>query len=143
MFIVPLPFIVAYIEELAKALKHYRPHRDLSDSQKTWLKYCLMGIMLTNTVCWAAFERVGLGGGYRPSALSWMFRHSGLPWHLLLASSVSLVLDRLGLKSGSLDLDDTDHRRASRRRRFMAHIRCTIRKQMAILTVNQLFFYYW
>ena len=71
-----------------------------------------MGIMLTNTVCWAAFERVGLGGSYRPSALSWMFRHSGLPWHLLLASSVSLVLDRLGLKSGSLDLDDTDHRRA-------------------------------
>jgi hypothetical protein len=60
VFTVPLPFITAYIEELAKALKHYRPHRDLSDSQQKWLKYCLMGIMLTNTVCWAAFERVGL-----------------------------------------------------------------------------------
>lgn len=113
MFRDTLPFIIAYVEELAQALKHYRPHRDVSDGQKKWFRYCLMGIVLTNTVCWAAFERVGLGG-YHPSALSWMFRHSGVPWRWLLPASVFLVLTRLGINSGSLDVDDTDHRRAKR-----------------------------
>lgn len=111
MFTTTLPFIITYIESLVIGLKHFRPHRDLSGSQINWLRYCLMGILLTNTVCWAAFERVGLGG-YSSFALSWMFRSSDFPWSLVLASSVRAVLSQLGISVGSLVLDDTDHQRA-------------------------------
>jgi hypothetical protein len=34
MFTTSSPFIIAYIEELAKALKYYGPHRDSSGNQK-------------------------------------------------------------------------------------------------------------
>jgi hypothetical protein len=76
-----------------------------------------MGLLLTNTVCWKAFERAGLGG-YRLGALSWMFRHSKLAWDGLLRASVSLVLRRHGITEGVLVADDSDHRRAKRTRRI-------------------------
>ena len=56
--------------------------RGLSCLQRAWLKFCLMGVLMTNTMCWTAFERAGLRG-YRFSALSWMFRHSKLDWERL------------------------------------------------------------
>jgi DDE superfamily endonuclease len=80
-----------------------------------------MGILFTNTVCWAAFERAGLGE-YSPSALSWMFRHSKLLWDALLPTSVSLVLSQMKTLTGVLVADDSDHRRAKRTTRiFGAH----------------------
>jgi hypothetical protein len=72
-----------------------------------------MGILLTNTVCWSAFERAGLGG-YRLSALSWMFRHTKIVWEWLWQASVALVLEQYGIGEGVLSLDDTDERRAKR-----------------------------
>lgn len=80
-----------------------------------------MGVLLTNTVCWKAFERAGLGG-YRLGALSWMFRHSKVAWDGLLRASVFLVLRRHGVKEGVLVADDSDHRRAKRTRQvWKAH----------------------
>jgi len=76
-----------------------------------------MGVLLTNTVCWKAFERAGLGG-YRLGALSWMFRHSKLAWDGLLRASVFLVLRQHGITEGVLVADDSDHRRAKRTRRI-------------------------
>lgn len=76
-----------------------------------------MGVLLTNTVCWKAFERAGLGG-YRLGALSWMFLHSKLAWDGLLRASVALVLRRHGIMEGVLVADDSDHRRAKRTRRI-------------------------
>jgi len=91
----------------------HSPARKLSRGQRAWLAFCLMGILLTNTVCWAAFERAGLGG-YRLGALSWMFRRSKLPWELLWQASVSWVLHQHGITEGVLVADDSDHRRAKR-----------------------------
>lgn len=87
--------------------------RKLSGAQRAWLKFCLMGVLLTNTVCWKAFERAGLGG-YRAGALSWMFRHSKVAWDGLLRASVVLVLRQHGITEGVLVADDSDHRRAKR-----------------------------
>ena len=72
-----------------------------------------MGILLTNTVCWAAFQCAGLGN-YQLGALSWMFRHSKLSWDVLLQASVSLVLRHFKITSGVLAADDSDHRRAKK-----------------------------
>jgi len=78
-----------------------------------------MGILLTNTVCWSAFQCAGLGN-YQLAALSWMFRHSKLSWEALLQASVSLVLRHFKIASGVLAADDSDHRRAKTTRRIHA-----------------------
>jgi len=80
-----------------------------------------MGILLSNSVCWAAFERVGLGG-YQQAALSWRFRCSKLLWPLLLHVSIMLVLRRYGITEGVLMGDDSDQQRAKVTQRiFEAH----------------------
>ena len=76
-----------------------------------------MGLLLTNTVCWSAFERAGLGG-YRLSALSWMFRHTKIVWELLWQASIGLVLEQYGIREGVLTIDDSDARRAKRTTRI-------------------------
>ena len=66
---------------------------------------------MTNSICWARFERASLGT-YTLAALSWMFRHSKIPWDELLVASVRVILRHYGLTSGSLVVDDTDHQRS-------------------------------
>ncbi|HZC01725.1 MAG TPA: transposase, partial [Gammaproteobacteria bacterium] len=79
-----------------------------------------MAIMLTNTICWARFERAGLGR-YSQGALSWMFRHAKLPWGELFQMSVTVILRRQGIKRGLLVVDDTDKAR-SKTTRTIAHV---------------------
>lgn len=89
--------------------------------QRHWLSFCLMGVLLTNTVSWANFERCGLRA-YRLSALSWMFRRSKILWDVLWNASIWVVLTRYGLREGVLVIDDTDHRCAKRTQRiYRAH----------------------
>ena len=76
-----------------------------------------MGVLMTNSVCWAGFERVGLGG-YRLSALSWMFRKAKIPWEKLFQASVGRVLEQHGIRDGVAVADDSDHRRAKRTKRI-------------------------
>lgn len=114
----PLPFVKAFVEELDAALKAQSPSgRGLSALQRRWLSFCLMAMMVTNSLCWRRFERAGLGR-YSQAALSWMFRHAKLPWEVLLQRSVWLILRRHGIRSGSLLLDDTDKRRSKVTRRI-------------------------
>ena len=91
----------------------------MSFAQRSWLKFCLMGVLMTNSVCWAGFERIGLGN-YRLGALSWMFRKTKIPWEKLFQASVGRVLERHGIKEGVLDADDSDLRRAKRTKRIHA-----------------------
>ena len=111
MFADAMSFITFYISEIAKEMSHKRPDYRLSDIQQKWLCYCLTGMLLTGTLCWAAFERMGLGG-YSIGALSWMFRNTKLPWSHLLQVSFSVLMRILQIKSGVLVLDDSVHRRA-------------------------------
>jgi hypothetical protein len=108
----PLPFVKEFIAALDAALKAHRPWGPgLSFAQRRWLGFCLMGILITNTVCWAKFERASLGR-YSLAALSWMFRHAKIPWERLLQLSVQVILRRYGITEGCLCLDDSDKRRS-------------------------------
>lgn len=121
MFLESMPFITQYISKLADELHRQHPGQHLSSTHKKWLCFCLTGMLLTGTLCWRVFERMGLGS-YRIGALSWMFCNSKLPWTYLLQASFSLLMRICTIKSGILVLDDTDHRRAkSTSRIYGAH----------------------
>src|SRR5512137_1418982 len=104
IFSQPLPFVDRFVEELAASLKQLNAGRGLSFAQRSWLKFCLMGVLMTNSVCWAGFERIGLGG-YRLGALSWMFRKAKIPWDKLFQASVGRALEGHGIKEGVLTAD--------------------------------------
>jgi hypothetical protein len=98
--------------------KHTGRHVGLTKSQRHWLSFCLMGIFLTNSVCWARFERIGLGG-YAVSALSWMFRRAKLiSWTFLFHMSVRVILEEYGISNGVLVLDDSDKKRSKKTTRI-------------------------
>jgi hypothetical protein len=103
----PLPFIKNYLDQLNNTLKNENTFFELSLIQKLWLGFCLMGILVTNSVCWAKFERLSLKT-YTKHGISWMFRHSKIPWDKLLMSSVKVILKRYGLTKGVLIIDDKD-----------------------------------
>jgi DDE superfamily endonuclease len=77
-------------------------------------------VLVTNSICWARFERASLGT-YSLAALSWMFRHSKIPWDHLLMASVRVILRHHGITSGSLVIDDTDNQR-SKAAKALAHL---------------------
>lgn len=119
IFTQSLPFITEFVEELDQGIRKRAPNRKLSTIQRYWLSFCLMGILLCNSVCWAAFARAGLGG-YSQAALSWMFRHSKLLWPLLLNVSIMLILNKYKITSGVLVGDDSDQQRAKVTQRIFA-----------------------
>jgi len=80
----PLPFVSELVEALQAALQAHQPGSvGLSRCQRWWVGRCLRGSMVTNTVCWARFERASLGQSSR-AALAWLFRHAKIPWERLL-----------------------------------------------------------
>lgn len=119
LFFNPQSFVKEFIEQLAQGVEECAPGRKLSKPQRWWLSYCLTGILLCNRICWAEFERVGLGG-YKQGALSWMLRHSKLLWPMLLHVSVTLILRRYGISEGILVGDDSDRSRAKVTKRIFA-----------------------
>jgi hypothetical protein len=83
----PLPFINEYITSLNQYLKSFG--HPLNRIQSVWLGFCLMGILLTNSICWKKFEKMSLKR-YSADAIRWMFRCSTIFWNdLLLASTIS------------------------------------------------------
>src|SRR5919201_1065037 len=66
------------------------------------------------------FARASLGT-YSLAALSWMFRHSKIPWDKLLVASVRVILRHHGITSGTLVIDDTDNPR-SKSAKALAHL---------------------
>lgn len=113
----PAYVIKSFLEELNHALKEYKANASLTFTQRTWLGFSLMGILLVNSVCWAKFERASLGGSSL-SRLSWMLRQSKIAWTLLFIVSVKQVLKKHGITEGVLVIDETEHRRAKRTKRI-------------------------
>jgi len=105
----PLPFVKEFINQLNEGISQGKPGTRLSALRRTWLGFCLMGILITNSVCWAKFERASLGN-YSRAALSWMFKHAKIPWETLLAASVRLILQKYDLTEGGIKVDDTDNK---------------------------------
>jgi hypothetical protein len=113
----PLPFITEFTEGINEIIGEYRPGYSLSLIQKSWLSFCITAIFITNSVCWAKFERAGLGQ-YSTAALSWMFRNSKIPWEFLLTAGVRLILKRFGITEGSIGIDDTDRKRSKKTKKI-------------------------
>ena len=118
----PAPFVSAFIDAVAEAIRAQSPSHSLSAMQRTWLAFCVTAVLVTNSICWARFERASLGT-YALAALSWMFRlrHSKIPWDELLVASVRVILRHYDLTSGSLVVDDTDNQR-SKAAKTLAHL---------------------
>jgi hypothetical protein len=107
----PAPFVSAFVDAIDEALHAHSPGQGLSALQRAWLAFCLTAILVTNSICWARFERASLGT-YSLAALSWMFRHAKIPWEDLLVTSVRVILRHYGITSGTLVIDDTDNKRS-------------------------------
>jgi len=107
----PAPFVSAFIDTVDEAIRQNHPTHAMSAIQRTWLAFCVTATLVTHSICWARFERASLGA-YSIAALSWMFRHSKIPWDQLLVASVRVILRHHGITSGSLVIDDTDNPRS-------------------------------
>jgi hypothetical protein len=106
-----LPFVKAYIEELDCALRTFSSSAGLTSYQKSWLGFCVLAIVVTNSVCWKRFERASLGR-WSHACLSWIFRGTNRFWHYLFQASVSVILLRYEIISGIAVVDDTDNPRS-------------------------------
>src|SRR5712691_2867566 len=107
----PAPFVSAFVDAVDAAIRTHQPHHAMSATQRAWLAFCVTAVLVTNSICWARFERASLGT-YSLAALSWMFRHSKIPWDHLLVASVQVILRHHGITSGGLVIDDTDNQRS-------------------------------
>jgi hypothetical protein len=116
----PAPFIRAFVDAVDEAIRAQSPSHGMSAIQRSWLAFCVTAVLVTNSICWARFERASLGT-YSLAALSWMFRHSKIPWDHLLVASVRVILRHHGITSGSLVIDDTDNQR-SKSAKALAHL---------------------
>jgi len=115
-----LPFIVDYIDLLSNSLKAVNPEYRLTNIQKCYLGFCLGGILLTNSICWARFSRAGFGTWLEKS-LSWMFRQSKIEWEGLFRQSIEVLLKKYGITEGSIEIDDTERER-SKNSKFIYHL---------------------
>ena len=113
----PLPFIVTFVTRLERALRNVDPQAYLSTRQKGFIAFCIYATCLTNSICWAAFERASLGT-YTVRALSWMLRQSKIPWEHLLTASIQTICETYGLSEGIGVVDELDHQRSKRTKRL-------------------------
>lgn len=106
-----LPFIRDYVSAINDALKKVDPEKALSKLQGYWLSFVILGLLVTNSLCWQRFEKFGVGK-QSTAALSWMFRKARIAWEMLLRASVLLIVSRYKVKSCVLVIDDTDKERS-------------------------------
>ena len=106
-----LYFISIYVQSLSKQLQLLNKGKGLSRIQICWLGFVLSGIIVSNTICWALFERIS-NKKHKSTKLIGMFRRAKLPWDKLVLASIKLVLARYGLTEGVLLVDDSDKNRS-------------------------------
>jgi len=53
----PLPFVTKFIVMLNVEIKEHKSCLGLSGIQSTWLSFCIMGILITDSICWTRFKR--------------------------------------------------------------------------------------
>lgn len=106
-----LPFIRKFLDLISSELKSINVDLKLTIAQKLWFSFCILGVFVTGTFCWNRFERYSVGH-YSTAALSWMLRHSKIPWDWILIASVRVILRKYSIKYGHLVIDDTDKKRS-------------------------------
>ena len=104
-------FISEYVKSLNEQLELLNAESKLSTSQVCWLGFVLSAIIISNTICWAVFERIS-NKKHKSTKLMGMFRRAKLPWDKLIIASIHLILKRYELTDGVLLLDDSDKDRS-------------------------------
>jgi len=107
----PLPFITEFVGSINDAIREHGKNCCLSSAQRYRISFCIMAIIMTDTVCRAASERAGLGR-YASAALSRMLRHSDIHREHLLCSGVSHILKSYGITKGTPAADDSEKKRS-------------------------------
>ena len=110
-------FIADFFEKIDERIRAHSPGNGLSKKQKYWLAFCVLATLATNSICWAKFEKVSLGK-YKKNALSWMFRHSKIPWPLLFQASGTVLITLYRITCGVLNIDESDNHRSKRTRKI-------------------------
>ena len=57
----PAPFVSTFIDAVDEAIRQDHPNQAMSAIQRTWLAFCVTAVLVTNSICWARFERASLG----------------------------------------------------------------------------------
>jgi len=57
----PAPFVSAFIDAVDDAIRQHNPNHRMSAIQRTWLAFCVTAVLVTNSICWARFERASRG----------------------------------------------------------------------------------
>ena len=105
-------FVRSYISQVNESLsEHAGQPCSLTRTQACWLGFCVLAVLLTQSVCWARFERISLGK-FSLASLSWMFTKSKIRWEALLLASTKAILNKYGITKGVLVVDDSDNRRS-------------------------------
>lgn len=104
-------FVSDYITSISDVLENHDWAYKLTNTQKRWLSFCLMGLLLSNSINWSLYSRLSLGK-YSVSGLSWMFRKSLIAFDLLFKWSIYHVLSSYDLTCGHILFDDTDNERS-------------------------------
>jgi hypothetical protein len=105
------PFIISFLDLINEELQQVNPMYKLSNRQKRWIGFCILGVLVTGTFCWTKFERYSLGK-FTVASLSWVFRRARIFWSYLLVASVRVILKKYSITGGSLVIDDTDRMRS-------------------------------
>src|SRR6266566_4523846 len=53
----PAPFVRAFVDAVDDAIREHHPSHAMSATQRTWLAFCVTAVLVTNSICWARFER--------------------------------------------------------------------------------------
>ena len=53
----PAPFVRAFVAAVDEAIRAHQPHHAMSATQRAWLAFCVTAVLVTNSMCWARFER--------------------------------------------------------------------------------------
>lgn len=113
MLIHSLTIIDDFVETLNASLQQVKPGAQLSRCQRAGIAILLVGIIVTQTLNWAAFERRSLKQA-KASRLRWIFYKAEITWDWLLLASVKAVLNHYGITEGVVVYDDTSKKRAKK-----------------------------
>jgi hypothetical protein len=106
-----LPFIRDYVSAINTAIKQQDPEKTLTRIQSYWLSFVILGLLVTNSLCWKRFEKFSIGR-YSTAGLSWMFCRARIAWEIILQASIIHLFSTYGIKSGTLVIDDSDKERS-------------------------------
>ena len=109
----PLTFVTDFIHTLNASFAMIKPNATLTRAQKVGLSFLLIGMVMTETLNWAAFERRSLKKA-KSSRLRWIFYRSKIAWQLLLTASIKQIIKHYGIEHGTIAFDDSDKQRTKR-----------------------------